>query len=474
MNNKDRILSQLTGLPDDVTIFDYDINRDKSIIRLYVTWNEPMGEDRICPACNGINCVKKDNGSNQTMRHTPSGLMNVLITFHKPRFKCRDCNRSFYMKPWWADTDMSITIHLFYMIYRLLITTTLNLTDIARRTNSTPSIVLNVMKRIHLVKPSLPHSLGIDEFHGSTGSYNPDRNRYDVDKYHCILTDTDNSVVYDILPKATYNYLHSYFMHYDTSIRSRVQFISMDMRSGFSRIARECFPKSRVCIDPFHVVKLLTEAISQIRVDEWRRLHSYYLSYVDQADKTPCPDDDEKAMKAMLESDYKLVKNSQKLLITSPYNKNTFWALNPDIRKERLDKLFKLAPALKQPYLALMEFYDVTNCSDSKSRHSLFMEWIKKWLKCDCPKIQGAAKSISKRKGGIERAWKYHKSNSVTEGLNKKIKDIKRSGFGMHDFENFRKRILLSIGYDHYVDETYSIHKVRLDADTKGGDHNAR
>ena len=54
--------------------------------------------------------------------------------------------------------------------------------------------------------------------------------------------------------------------------------------------------------------------------------------------------------------------------------------------------------------------------------------------------------------------------------LGKKIKDIKRACFGMHDFETFRKRILLALGYDHYVEETYSIHKKRLeDNSEKGG-----
>ena len=48
--------------------------------------------------------------------------------------------------------------------------------------------------------------------------------------------------------------------------------------------------------------------------------------------------------------------------------------------------------------------------------------------------------------------------------LNKKIKDIKRAGFGMYDFDNFRKRILLSLGAEHVVDEFYAIHKKRAEA----------
>ena len=473
MKKNDKLLSKLTGLPDDVVIFDHD-KRGDDVIEIYVSWYEPMGEDRICPECGSTWCVKKDSGKSQTLRHTPSGLFNIWLTFHKPRFVCRDCGRSFYMRPWWAQTHMTITIHLFYLIYKLLVTTTMNLTEIARRTNSTPSIVRNVMNRIHLAKPmSLPRSLGIDEFHGSTGHYDTSSKSYVVEKYHCVIVDTEKSTIIDVVKNPSYKTLHNYFMQYHYSVRKNVQFVSMDMRSGFSKVTHECFPHARICIDPFHIVKLLTEAVSTVRIDEWRRLHDLYQKYCDETKGLDDPDKSISKHRELLKKNYTTIKNSQKLLIASPYNGDTHWGSHPMERDDRLETVFTLAPALKMPFDALMEFYDVSNSTSFDVQHKMLAEWISKWESCDCPPVKQTAFSISKRRSGIECAWKYKKSNSPTEGLNKKIKDIKRAGFGMHDFETFRKRILLGLGYDHFIEETYTIHKKRLESTsqtTKGGD----
>ena len=48
------------------------------------------------------------------------------------------------------------------------------------------------------------------------------------------------------------------------------------------------------------------------------------------------------------------------------------------------------------------------------------------------PPVRQAAFSIDRHRRGIENSWRYGKSNGPTEGLNKKIKDVKRLGFGAH------------------------------------------
>lgn len=81
-----------------------------------------------------------------------------------------------------------------------------------------------------------------------------------------------------------------------------------------------------------------------------------------------------------------------------------------------------------------------------KYRHAELTKWISRYEDCDLPPIRQAVSSISTRRKGIENAWRYGKSNGPTEGLNKKIKDVRRMGFGAHDFENFRRRVLLACG----------------------------
>ena len=46
----------------------------------------------------------------------------------------------------------------------------------------------------------------------------------------------------------------------------------MDMGPAFAKAFREHAPCARICLDPFHVVKVGTEALEQVRKDLWRQM----------------------------------------------------------------------------------------------------------------------------------------------------------------------------------------------------------
>ena len=451
----------LADLPQDVSID--RIETHPHSIELFVSWNEPPLGERFCTSCGSNHCVKKDSGIIQTVRHLPLGTHGTLITFHKPRYRCKDCGKTFYLKPRWLVKDMSVTYPLVLDIYVRLSSSTHSVTSIARDTCTSPAIVQNVIRHFDMPHPmALPSTLGIDEFHGDTGSYNSRRRRYDTEKYHCVLTDTDNGFVIDVLLKATYAELLPYFRAFPLHERQNVRFFCADMRSGFSKVARQCFPNAKICIDPFHVVKLLTDAVSTVRIDAWRKLRDDTAVLRQKADEAEsCGDmalSGSLKMQARLsEENCLLIKGSQRLLTTSPYNENRYWNQKTDLRDERLSRIFSIAPELKTAYGALHDFYDVIAHDTFASRRAALTKWIDGYLSCECPPVRQAAASVKKRRKGIENAWRYHKSNSPTEGLNKKIKDVKRLAFGAHDFENFRKRVLLACGGSAFTRDPYTI-----------------
>ena len=461
-NQQGSLQNHLAGLPEDVQIERWEEHSNS--IELFVKWKEPRGEDRRCPHCGSTRCVKKDKGTYQTVRHTPVGLSGTLVTFHKPRFKCRDCDKTFYLKPKWVQPNMALTTLSYFDIYSGLTSTSHSVKQIAIDTRTSVSLVSHVMDVVAPEKPkSLPVTIGIDEFHGRSGSYNPDTKHYDVEKYHCVITDIDAGYVIDILLSPNYRCLHNYFMEYPLFIRQKVKFFCTDMRSGFSKIARNCFPNARICIDMFHVVKLLTEAISIIRTDNWKRLRNTSLARYAQAEEASDLGDTDLAEKLKceakgLENDSSLIKASQKLLVTSPYNETAYWNQDYDRRDDRLKAIFKVVPDLKTAHEALMDFYDIENLNSFSERHKELEKWIDKYMAMDeCPPVRQAAYSINIHRRGIENSWKFNKSNGPTEGLNKRIKDVKRMGFGAHDFENFRKRALLTCGSVTVYKSTYNI-----------------
>ena len=57
-----------------------------------------------------------------------------------------------------------------------------------------------------------------------------------------------------------------------------------------------------------------------------------------------------------------------------------------------------------------------------------------------------ALKSLKKYMKYIENMFKPNITNGLIEGLNNKIKSIKRTAFGYSNFSNFKKRILIQVG----------------------------
>lgn len=232
------------------------------------------------------------------------------------------------------------------------------------------------------------------------------------------------------------------------------------------------FSQSKVCIDPFHVVKLLTETIGEVRIEAWRNLRDQWAAASAEA-KTCCDPSMKEVMEirvSNLEKDYKLIKNCQRLLITSPYNDGCYWNIHEYEGRERKERIFCLCPGLKIPYEALMEFYDITAYDTSSTKIHGLNEWIYKYRESDCPPLRRSVHSIETHKRGIINAWKYLKSNAHTESLNRDIKNVKRFAFGAHKFENFRKRVLLACGSVSFIETPISVFKEkRSDHDVNGG-----
>ncbi|ODJ52712.1 hypothetical protein BFR38_11135 [Brochothrix thermosphacta] len=59
------------------------------------------------------------------------------------------------------------------------------------------------------------------------------------------------------------------------------------------------------------------------------------------------------------------------------------------------------------------------------------------------PQMKRSLRTLKKYLPEIANSFKYNDSNGHLEGINNKIKMIKRISFGYHNFTNFRNRILL-------------------------------
>ena len=429
-NKKMLPVNRLAGLPAEIKV--EKIVSHAHSTELFVSFLPPS--QRVCPKCQGTNCVIKDNGRKRTVRHIPCGDRATLLTFRHRRYLCKECGSTFYEPIYWLYKDMSITLGLYMNILRDL-NSPISIRRVATNNCVSESIVRAVLDSLDLDIPSsLPETLCIDEFCGESGEYDPDFKRWNTEKFHCILANGDSGFVHDILYRMDKPYLKQYFMEYPLHIRQRVKYVCCDMHGGYISLAKECFPAAVVCLDLFHVVRRVSQGLKEVRI---RIQHDL----LDAGRKDDCT----------------ALKNSSRILTTAERNQSRYWSRRLEHTRERLNYALSLSPDLQEAYDALQEFYRILEEPVFALQRADLSDWIKKYTSSEVPELASAANTIKHYRGYIQNSLKYGKSNSVAEGRNRAIKEIKRNAYGHHSFKNFRRRILLAFGPVKFTDTAFTV-----------------
>lgn len=89
----------------------------------------------------------------------------------------------------------------------------------------------------------------------------------------------------------------------------------------------------------------------------------------------------------------------------------------------------------------LLDMLHSNDTSDTKKE--LLSKWVKRNLESPVPQLVECAKTYQHLAYEIKNSLEIPYSNGPIEGTNNKIKTLKRTTFGMPNFENFKARILL-------------------------------
>ena len=137
----------LAKLPQEATIKSIQVLKDYDLISLDVS----IPSQRLCPHCGSNDCVIKDSGTIQTVRHIPCNHRGTVVSFHKRRLLCRDCHSSFYETPYWIHPSLRMTQALydgskaFSGVSPLIPGVLYSFTGLFRRTPYFPGVSLNLL-----------------------------------------------------------------------------------------------------------------------------------------------------------------------------------------------------------------------------------------------------------------------------------------------------------------------------------------
>ena len=108
-----------------------------------------------------------------------------------------------------------------------------------------------------------------------------------------------------------------------------------------------------------------------------------------------------------------------------------------------LHQILNISEELKRGYELKELFLDIVNHSNYENAEKDLLAWIELCNESQISEIIEAAKTINNWLEYIVNSFIDKRlSNGYTEGVNKKIKDIKRLGYGYKNFDFFRIRLL--------------------------------
>ena len=113
--------------------------------------------------------------------------------------------------------------------------------------------------------------------------------------------------------------------------------------------------------------------------------------------------------------------------------------------KDKVDYLLEKSPELEANFNVYQDIIQAIRHNNFKRFENIVKKYLTTKEKIS-KKMMIALKSLKKYMKYVENMFESNITNGLIEGLNNKIKSIKRTAFGCSDFSNFKKRISIETG----------------------------
>jgi len=191
----------------------------------------------------------------------------------------------------------------------------------------------------------------------------------------------------------------------------RLEAVAMDMNGAYEAEVRARCPNAEIVFDLFHVIaKYGREVIDRVRVDEANRLRH------------------DKAAR-------KVVKGARWLLLK---NRDT---LDAEADRVRLDELLAANHALMTVYVLKDDLKDLWRQTSVSQARKAWESWAARARESAIPALVTFAEKLRPYLPGILAHARWPLNTSLIEGINNRIKVIKRMAYGFRDDEYFFLKI---------------------------------
>lgn len=374
---------------------------------------EAKDKSATCPRC-GCKSHKLHQNHEHIVQDLTWNGKAVYLQINSRQFKCDKCGKPFTetleMKPFRRGYTKRFALDI---VDRVLSS---NILAVAEQTSLSEYQIQNILNDVgKLLRNQIPKNLvklGIDEISLRKGS----------GRYCAVLVDLDRHEIIGLLKSRKQDEIREVLMSWGDEVLNSIKLVSMDLSSSYKSIINEVLPEVEIVADRFHVMKQINDELDSKRKKEKRKATAEAEKARSKAKKK----EKEEIEDALKGSKYPLLKNEVDLL---------------NEQKEKLEKVKEVSPILAQMHNLKEEFRTIFEKSQNWGEGTLeLMDWIEKASNVYSKSCQ----TLINWFGEVTGYFEHHISNGCVEGLNNKLKVIKRCGYGFRNFENFELRVLLS------------------------------
>lgn len=358
-------------------------------------------ESFCCPAC-GSDRVFSQGQVKRRFRTLPIGTQPVIIELPVPRVRCRDCGLVRQVKIPFAPGSRRYTKAFErYALQLARITTTSHAAQhLGVSWDTIRDIERRYLKR-HFGKPKLKHlkRIAIDEIAVRKGH-----------RYLTLVLDLDSGQVVYVGKGRKKQSLDDFWKRLKKS-RAKIEAVATDMSPAYIGAVQEHLPKAALVFDRFHVMKLFNDKLTALR----RELHR---EATDGLQKN-------------------VLKGTRWLLLRNSEN------LNADRREhERLEEALSLNKPLATAYYLKEELRLLWEQAGPITAGLFLRDWCARARASGIRMLMTFANTLEGYRSGILAWYEYPISTGPLEGVNNKIKTLKRTAYGYRNEEYFELKIL--------------------------------
>lgn len=229
-------------------------------------------------------------------------------------------------------------------------------------------------------------------------------------RYATVVLDADTRRVLWVGEGRSREALRPFFEWLGTARCAEIKAVAMDMNTAFDLEVHQHCPNARVVYDLFHVIaKYGREVIDRVRVDEANRLKQ------------------DRPMR-------RVVKRARWLLLRNPEN-------IPAAQQTSLDELLAANQALTTVYIMKASLKELWQANTAWQWRTAWRTWMKMAKDSEIEPLQKFAKKLKAYWRGIVARVRWPMHTGQLEGINNRIKVMKRMAYGYRDSAFFFLKI---------------------------------